>query len=255
MCFIIIIIIITIYGHDSRWSVIIWTASSAGSIWNFVDISQVASEEKLFNNFMILYMYTAQRQGKVNLAEQNFDCNLKLLLLQSYIASLRHFSYFCLCVCIHCSQVSLFYNIQLTLVISTSLISNNRLSWSENLSLLKHENLTTGKKILWKTGEIALREQFLLFSTIFLIYISNFKSPFTYIFVKWGCLNHLFLNSATLMCRGTDISKYFRESPGIRDNESRLYLSLLVLKRVFFSCLQISHFKKFAMDTKHSDRW
>ena len=33
-----------------------------------------------------------------------------------------------------------------------------------------------------------------------------------------------FLNSANLICRGTDISKYFRESLGIRDNESRLYL-------------------------------
>ena len=32
-----------------------------------------------------------------------------------------------------------------------------------------------------------------------------------------------FLTSATLICRGTDISKCFRESLGIRDNESRLY--------------------------------
>ena len=39
------------------------------------------------------------------------------------------------------------------------------------LSLLKHENLTTGKKILWKKGEIAPKEQFLLFSTIFSIYL------------------------------------------------------------------------------------
>ena len=34
-------------------------------------------------------------------------------------------------------------------------------------SLPKHENLTTGKKILLKRGEIALKEQFLLFSSIF----------------------------------------------------------------------------------------
>ena len=33
-----------------------------------------------------------------------------------------------------------------------------------------------------------------------------------------------FLNSANLIYRGTDISKYFRESLGIRDNESLLYL-------------------------------
>ena len=32
-----------------------------------------------------------------------------------------------------------------------------------------------------------------------------------------------FLNSANLICRGTDISKYFRESVGIRDNEGRMY--------------------------------
>ena len=33
----------------------------------------------------------------------------------------------------------------------------------------------------------------------------------------------VFLTSATLIFRGTDISKYFWESFGIRDNESRLY--------------------------------
>ena len=32
-----------------------------------------------------------------------------------------------------------------------------------------------------------------------------------------------FLNSANLICRATDISKYLRESLGLRDNESRLY--------------------------------
>ena len=37
------------------------------------------------------------------------------------------------------------------------------------------------------------------------------------------CLNYFFLNSENLMCRGTEISKCFRESLGIRDNESRLY--------------------------------
>ena len=69
--------------------------------------------------------------------------------------------------------VALPKHLQLTLVISTSLISNNRLSritaylvvkiWS----LFKHENLTIGNKILWKRGEIAPKEQFLLFSTYF----------------------------------------------------------------------------------------
>ena len=32
-----------------------------------------------------------------------------------------------------------------------------------------------------------------------------------------------FLTLSTLICRGTDISKCFSESHGIRDNESRLY--------------------------------
>ena len=58
--------------------------STAGSAWNLVEIDQVVSEEKTFNNIMILYMYTAHKQGEITLAEQNFNCNLKLLLLQSY---------------------------------------------------------------------------------------------------------------------------------------------------------------------------
>ena len=35
-----------------------------------------------------------------------------------------------------------------------------------------------------------------------------------------------FLNSANLIWRGTDISKYFIESFGIRDNESGLYIAM-----------------------------
>ena len=54
-------------------------------------------------------------------------------------------------------------------------------------------------------------------------YISNFKSPD--IFVRCGCF-FFFLNSANLICRGTDISKYFIESLGIRDNKSQLYITL-----------------------------
>ena len=47
-------------------------------------------------------------------------------------------------------------------------------------SLPKHENLTTVKKILWKRGEIAPKEQFLLFSTIFSIYFFH-ESNYIYI--------------------------------------------------------------------------
>ena len=63
---------------------------------------------------------------------------------------------------------------------------------------------------------------------------SNFSSfPHYYIYISGVKLHiHLlnmvvrfivFLTFATLICRGTDISKCFRESLGIRENESRLY--------------------------------
>ena len=40
----------------------------------------------------------------------------------------------------------------------------------------------------------------------------------------------VFLTLSTLICRGTDISKCFSESLGIRDNESRLYMSLIYVE-------------------------
>ena len=40
----------------------------------------------------------------------------------------------------------------------------------------------------------------------------------------------VFLSSANLICRSTDISKCFIESLGVRDNESRLYLGILAQK-------------------------
>ena len=75
---------------------------------------------------------------------------------------------------------------------------------------------------MWKRGEIAPQEQFLLFSTLFL-----------YIFLTSGVKLHIyllnvvvefivFLNLSTLICQGTDILKGFSDSLGIRDNESRL---------------------------------
>ena len=79
-------------------------------------------------------------------------------------------------------------------------------------SLLKPESLTTGNKILWKRGEIE--------GAIYLHfqYISNFRSQITYSFVKFCFI--FFLNSTNLVCRGMDISKFFRESLGLRDNKS-----------------------------------
>ena len=67
---------------------------------------------------------------------------------------------------------------------STCIYSQLSLSWlrlsritayleEKILSLFYYRNLKSGYKILWKRGEIAPREQFLPFSTIFSIYISN----------------------------------------------------------------------------------
>ena len=76
---------------------------------------------------------------------------------------------------------------------------------------------------MWKRGEIAPKEQFLLFSHYFIyivltsgvklhIHLLNVVVQFT-----------VFLTLSTLICRSTDISKCFSESLEIRDNESRLY--------------------------------
>ena len=117
--------------------------------------------------------------------------------------------------------------IQLTLIISTSLTHLSRITaylkvkiWSQP----KYENLTTDKKkYCGKEEKLLLRSNFSSFPQYFQ-YISNFKS--THIFVKCGCSNYFFLNSANLIYRGTDILKlHFGESLGIQDNESRLYFT------------------------------
>ena len=46
--------------------------------------------------------------------------------------------------------------------------------------------------------------------------------------LKVGCSIGIFLNSANLICRSTDISKGFRRSLPLRDNESRLYIKYLI---------------------------
>ena len=112
--------------------------------------------------------------------------------------------------------------LQLTLVISTSLISNNRLSRSENLVPVYHGNLTSSNKILWKRGEIAPQMQYLLFSTIFSIYLQLQEPNYIYICEMW-----LFDLFCPQFCK-SDMSRYgylevFRESLGLRDNEIRLY--------------------------------
>ena len=91
--------------------------------------------------------------------------------------------------------------------------------------LPKHENLTTGKKYCGKEEKLLLRSNFSSFPQYFQ-YISNFMSPITYIIVKCSYTNYFFLSSANLICQSTDISKYFRESLGIRDNQSLLYIKV-----------------------------
>ena len=78
---------------------------------------------------------------------------------------------------------------------------------------------------MWKRGDIAPKEQFLLFSTLFYIYIfltSGVKLHINLLNVVVQFI--LFLTLLTLICRGTDISKCFSESFGIRDNEIQLYI-------------------------------
>ena len=86
-------------------------------------------------------------------------------------------------------------------------------------SLFKHENLTTGNKVLWKRGGAISP----LFHNIFNTFPTSGLKLYIHLYKIW-LFDLVFLNSANLICRSTDISKYVRESFGIRDNESRLYM-------------------------------
>ena len=110
--------------------------------------------------------------------------------------------------------------IQSNLVISNSLISNYRLSRSENLVPV----LTWTYDNRWQNNVEKRRN----------CNFSSFPHYFIFIFLTPGDKLHIhllnvvvqfivFLTLSTLICRGKDISKYFGESLGIWDNESRLY--------------------------------
>ena len=75
---------------------------------------------------------------------------------------------------------------------------------------------------MWKRGEIAPKEQFLPFFTLFYIIflISGVKLHIHLLNVVVQFI--VFLTLSALICRGTDISKCFSESLEIRVNESRL---------------------------------
>ena len=101
-----------------------------------------------------------------------------------------------------------FTHIQSTLVILTSFISNNRLSVSENpIPVLTWKSNYRYQNIVKKKEEIA--PNFSSFPQYFNISLTNFRDQITYSFVQCGCSIYFLLNSANLICRGPDISKYF----------------------------------------------
>ena len=81
---------------------------------------------------------------------------------------------------------------------------------------------------MWKRGEIAPKKQFLLFSTIFSIYLTSRIQLHIYL-LNVVVRIVFFPSSANQICRGTDISKYFIDSLGFRDNEIRLYLRFTLM--------------------------
>ena len=85
---------------------------------------------------------------------------------------------------------------------------------------------------MWKRGEIAPEEQFLLFSTLFYIHIFLTLRVKLHIHLLNVVVQFtVFLTLSTLICRGTDISKCLSDSLGIRDNEIRLYSESSYLNR------------------------
>ena len=44
-------------------------------MWNLVKIGPVVLERKMFNDFMVLYLYKAQGQGQITPRGQKFDPN------------------------------------------------------------------------------------------------------------------------------------------------------------------------------------
>ena len=115
--------------------------------------------------------------------------------------------------------------IQSTLVISNSLISNNRLSRSENLvPVLTQKSTDRQQNIVEKRRNCSLGAISPLFHNIFNISLLAIKLKILSVKVVVRLI--VFLSSANLICRSTDISKCSMESLGFRDNESRLYIEL-----------------------------
>ena len=118
------------------------------------------------------------------------------------------------------------YNhIQSTLVISTSLISKYRFSRSENLvPVLTWKSNNRYQNIMEKRRNSSLfhRSNFSSFPQYFIYLLTSGVKLHIHLLNMVRII--VFVNSANLICRRTDISKYSRESLRLRDNESRLYI-------------------------------
>ena len=123
-----------------------------------------------------------------------------------------------------------YFEIQQTLVISTWLISNNRSSRSENLvPVLTWKSNNRYQNIVEKRRNGAISP---LFHNIFNILLTSGVKLHIHLLNVVGRFI-VFLNSANLICRGTDISKYSRESLELQDNESQLYFP--IFQEIFLS--------------------
>ena len=122
--------------------------------------------------------------------------------------------------------------IQSTLVISTSLISNNRLSRSEILvPFLTWKSNNREQNIVEKRRNCSLGAISPLFHNIFNM-SSGVKLHIHLLNVVVRFI--VFLTSSALIFRGTDISKCFRESLGIRDNVSTVFSNRIGV--LYLSC-------------------
>ena len=110
-------------------------------------------------------------------------------------------------------------------------------------SLFKHGNVITGNKILWKRGEIALKEQILFFSTIFSMYLYIQESNYLFICEIW-LFSSVLHNWYVEVRYEPSILKYSSESLGIGDNESQLYEQQRSSLDVYFSQKKVFGQKK-----------
>ena len=133
--------------------------------------------------------------------------------------------------------ISIYIYIQSTLVISNSLIPNSRLSRRENpVPVLTQRSTNRQQNIVEKRRNCSLGAISPLFHNIFNISLA-WESNYIFILLKVFVRLIVFLSSANLICRSTDISKCFIESVGFRDNESRLYIYNPVVVFFFFVLL------------------